>query len=140
MTRLTKIEKETIILFNEGESTASIYTYNAGLKKRLAAFSKKYPNLCQLEKPECMGGVSYLIDKSRLSIRLQPPYSEERRQKASQYARKMVSAARQSNVAIRGFLRSECRVCTRCSDRYIKQQYRNIITAFFLKIHSRVNE
>ena len=35
MTRLTKIEKETIILFNEGESTASIYTYNAGLKKRL---------------------------------------------------------------------------------------------------------
>lgn len=32
MTRLTKIEKETIILFNEGESTASIYTYNARLK------------------------------------------------------------------------------------------------------------
>lgn len=84
MTRLTKVEKETIILFNEGESTAS---YNAGLKKRLAAFSKKYPDLCQLEKPEHLGGVSYLIDKSRLSIRLQPPYSEERRQKASQYAR-----------------------------------------------------
>ena len=71
----------------EGESTASIYTYNAGLKKRLAAFSKKYPDLCQLEKPEHLGGVSYLIDKSRLSIRLQPLYSEERRQKASQYAR-----------------------------------------------------
>lgn len=119
MTRLTKIEKETIILFNEGESTASIYTYNAGLKKRLAAFSKKYPDLCQMEKPEHLGGVSYLIDKSRLSIRLQPPYSEERRQKASQYARKMVSAARPSNVAIRGNLRSECRVCTRCSDRNI---------------------
>ena len=32
MARLTKVEKETIILFNEGESTASIYTYNAGLK------------------------------------------------------------------------------------------------------------
>ncbi len=47
MTRLTKIEKETIILFNEGESTASIYTYNVGLKKRLAAFSKKYPDLCR---------------------------------------------------------------------------------------------
>lgn len=87
MTRLTKIEKETIILFNEGESTASIYTYNVGLKKRLAAFSKKYPDLCCSEKPEHLGGVSYLIDKSRLSIRLQPPYSEERRQKASQYAR-----------------------------------------------------
>ena len=86
--RLTKVEKETIILFNEGESTASIYTYNAGLKKRLAAVTvKSNPDLCQLEKPEHLGGVSYLIDKSRLSIRLQPPYSEERRQKASQYAR-----------------------------------------------------
>ena len=37
MTRLTKIEKETIVLFNEGEDKANIYTHNAGLKKRLAA-------------------------------------------------------------------------------------------------------
>ena len=44
MKRLTKIEKETIILFNEEESTASIYTYNAGLRKRLATFSKKHPD------------------------------------------------------------------------------------------------
>ena len=36
MAKLTKYEKETIILFNEGEDTASIYTFNAGLKKRLA--------------------------------------------------------------------------------------------------------
>ena len=40
---LTKYEKETIILFNEGEDTAHIQTYNAGLRKRLAAFSKKPP-------------------------------------------------------------------------------------------------
>ena len=45
MTRLTKIEKETIVLFNEGEDKANIYTHNAGLKKRLAAFAKKYPDL-----------------------------------------------------------------------------------------------
>ena len=59
MTRLTKIEKETIILFNEGESTARIYTYNAGLKKRLAAFSKKYPDLCQrVDAPSEKAGAS----------------------------------------------------------------------------------
>lgn len=45
---LTKCEKETIILFNEGEDTAHIQTYNAGLRKRLAAFSKKHPDLCCL--------------------------------------------------------------------------------------------
>ena len=88
MTRLTKYEKETIILFNEGEDKANIYTHNAGLKKRLAAFSKKYPDLCRLEKSNVQGGVSYELAKSRLSIRFLPPYSEERRQKASEYAKK----------------------------------------------------
>ena len=87
MSKLTKYEKETIILFSEGEDIAHIQTYNAGLRNRLAAFSKKYPDLCRLEKTYAQGGVSYVLDKSRLSIRLQPPYSEERRQKASQYAR-----------------------------------------------------
>ena len=88
MAKLTKYEKETIVLFNEGEDTAHIQTYNAGLRNRLAAFSKKYPYLCRLEKTYEQGGVSYVLDKSRLSIRLQPPYSEERRQAASDYAKK----------------------------------------------------
>lgn len=85
--KLTKYEKETIILFNEGEQEGSIQTYNAGLRKRLAAFSKKHPDLCRLEKSMEQGGVCYLIDKFRLSIRFQPPMSEERRQKASELAK-----------------------------------------------------
>ena len=87
MAKLTKYEKETIVLFNEGEDTAHIQTYNAGLRNRLASFSKKYPDLCRLDKTYDQGGVTYVLDKSRLSIRLQPPYSEERRQKASEYAK-----------------------------------------------------
>ena len=87
MAKLTKYEKETIILFNEGEDTASIYTYNAGSRKRLANFGKKHPDLCRLETFCEQGGVSYVLDKSRLSIRLQPPMSEERRRKASEYAK-----------------------------------------------------
>ena len=87
MSKLTKYEKETIVLFNEGEDTAHIQTYNAGLRNRLAAFSKKYPDLCRLEKTYEQGGVSYVLDKSRLSIRLQPPYSEERKAAASAYAK-----------------------------------------------------
>ena len=85
---LTKYEKETIILFNEVEDTAHIQTYNTGLRKRLAGLSKKHPNLCRLEKSFAQGGVIYVLDKSRLSIRLQAPYSEERRRKASENAKK----------------------------------------------------
>lgn len=66
--RLTKFEKETIILFNESEDKASIYTYNSGLKKRLKKFSRQYPQLCHLKEKNKYGGVEYLIDKSRLSI------------------------------------------------------------------------
>ena len=87
MTKLSKYEKETIINWNEAENTVSIYTFNAGLKKRLALFAKKYPGLCRQEKTHEQGGVSYVLDKSRLSIRLQPPMSEERRRKASENAK-----------------------------------------------------
>ena len=85
--RLTKFEKETIILFNEGEATASIYTFNADLKRRLAGFAKKHPQLCKLETTSREGSASYVMDKSRLSIRLLPPMSEERRRKISEYGR-----------------------------------------------------
>ena len=47
--KLTKVEKETIILFNEADKEAHIQTYNAGLRKRLEAFSKKHPDLCRLD-------------------------------------------------------------------------------------------
>ena len=98
MAKLTKYEKETIVLFNEGEDTASIFTYNAGLRRRLENFSKKYPDLCRLEKSCEQGGVSYVLEKSRLSIRLQPPMSEERRQKASEYAKQNGFNAKADNA------------------------------------------
>ena len=34
MRKLSKYEKETIINWNEGETIASIYTFNASLKRR----------------------------------------------------------------------------------------------------------
>mgnify|MGYP000154018009 CR=1 FL=1 len=104
---LTKYEKETIILFNEGEDTAHIQTYNAGLRKRLAAFSKKHPDLCRLEKSFAQGGVIYVLDKSRLSIRLQAPYSKHRiaRNADGKQARaqsKPGSRAGRNHVTVRG--------------------------------------
>lgn len=41
MTRLTKYEKETIILTSEGDDTYSVYTFNPALKRRLADFFKE---------------------------------------------------------------------------------------------------
>ncbi len=85
--KLTKYEKETIINYNQAESTATIYTHDADLKRRLAKYSKQHPDICKADKETREGSVSYTIDKSRLSIRLLPPISEERRKKASEYAK-----------------------------------------------------
>ena len=83
-----KEERETIVNFNEADDTAVIYTFNSGLKKRLAAYAEKYPDLCRLIVDDVVyGSVTYEIQKSRVSIRLNPPYSEERRKAASVYAK-----------------------------------------------------
>lgn len=84
--RLTKYEKETIILFNEAEPTANIYTYNKALQNRLAKFSKANPNCASLVTAYPCGALSYEVDKKRLSIRFTSPYSDERRAKARNYA------------------------------------------------------
>ena len=60
MKKLSKYEKETIINWNEAEDTASIYTFNADLKRRLAEFSRKYPQLCRLERSTTEGSVIYV--------------------------------------------------------------------------------
>ena len=41
--RLSKYEKETIILTSEGDDTVQIYTFNASLKRRLVEYAEKYP-------------------------------------------------------------------------------------------------
>ena len=91
---VTKEERETIVNFNEAEDTAVIYTYNNDLKKRLAAFARKYPDICKLTiDDKGFGSITYEIQKSRVSIRLVAPYSEERRKAASEYAKKNGIAA-----------------------------------------------
>ena len=51
MRKLSKYEKETIINWNEAENLASIYTFNASLKRRLADFSRKYLSLIHISEP-----------------------------------------------------------------------------------------
>lgn len=86
--RLSKYEKETIILTSEGDDTIKIYTFNVSLKRRLAEYAEKNPHLARLDRWTTEGSVTYVLDKSRVSIRLLPPYSEERRVKASEYAKR----------------------------------------------------
>ena len=93
-----KRQRVTELRFNEMDDTAEIYTYNLKLKRRLQAYAKKYPKLCKVTEKKRNGAMRVVIDKQRVSIRLTAPYSEERREAASQYAKehsKILQAAKE---------------------------------------------
>ena len=87
MSGLTKYEKETILLTNEADDFYEVYTFNSALKKKLAAYSKRHPDLCSLKETTKEGSATYVVDKARLTIRLTEPYSEARRRAASEKAK-----------------------------------------------------
>ncbi len=86
-TGLTKKQKVTEVYYNAKDPTAEIYTHDTKLKKRLLAYAAKFPELCQQTDDDEQGGLRFEIDKSRISIRLTVPYSEERRTASSQRAK-----------------------------------------------------
>ena len=79
ITNKKKNEKITEIYFDETPAPVVIRTHNTALKKRLIAFTEKFPNLCRLTDDDKLGYLSFEIDKARFSIRITEPYTEERR-------------------------------------------------------------
>ena len=92
---LSKYEKETILLTSEGDDFYDIQVYDSKLKRRLTEFAAKYPDLCKITRQDPDGCIFCIIDKSRVSIRLIPPYSDERKNAAREIAKKL-SAKNQS--------------------------------------------
>ena len=90
-TGLTKKQKTTVIYFDEHsrliEVQIEVQTHNTTLKKRLTAFAAKYPECCRQTDDDEEGGLTFEIEKGRLSFRLTAPYSEERRRAASKQAK-----------------------------------------------------
>lgn len=83
---LTKYEQETIINYNEGEGTASVYTHDRKLREKLEALALKYPDKIFPERAFPNGAVEYAVPKRCISIR--EPYSDARRAADSARAKK----------------------------------------------------
>lgn len=79
--KLSKYEKETIILTNEEDRYYSVYTFNQGLQKRLKNFAEKYPECCYLFNTTKEENKMYMIQKGRLSLNLRSPYTKAQIQK-----------------------------------------------------------
>ena len=86
-TGLTKKQKVTEVYYNAKDPTAEIYTHDTKLKKRLLAYAAQFPELCQQTDDDEQGGLRFEIDKSRISIRLTTPYSNNRKAKLAASAK-----------------------------------------------------
>jgi len=84
--KLSKNERETSIIWNQTDEPVQIWTYDTKLKKRLRNFANEHPDLCHIDSDE-HGLLTATVEKSRVSMHLNPPQSEERRKKASARAK-----------------------------------------------------
>ena len=75
------------VFFDEYGSTVEIRTHNTDLKKPLTKYAAEHPDLCRQTDDDGLGGLEFEIEKDRFRIRLTAPYSEERRQQASNSAK-----------------------------------------------------
>lgn len=90
-------EQETLISWVEASHECEIQTFSPGLKRKLEAFARKYPELCHLihgSDEVGRGGVIYRVDRRKLSINFKEPsdgagWTDERREAKRQLMNKI---------------------------------------------------
>lgn len=81
--RLSKLEMETIVLFNEEEDTVNIYTYNPKLLKKLDILCEKHPESYRKTRSN-----DYELPKKLLTLILKEPLTAEQQKAISDRNRK----------------------------------------------------
>ncbi len=76
---LSRYEKETIISFNEAETTANVYTCNTQIKKRLRELSLKSSDIYRVKEDEY--SQTYIIPKKMIKFSFPRELSEKEKQK-----------------------------------------------------------
>ena len=66
--KLSLYEQETIILFNEGEAGASVYTHNAALQRLLLELCETRPAQARQVEDNRRGGLTFEIPKKWVKI------------------------------------------------------------------------
>lgn len=94
---LSNLEKETVVIFNEMETTAEIFTYNRRMQTRLTALCVSRPDEIRettLER-DTDGIRRYVFPKRWLRVNPGPQFSEETRAEMRERGKKYRSFLRQ---------------------------------------------
>lgn len=66
--KLSNIEKETVVSFNEAEAAASVYTHNEALKRQLLELCRSYPEQVRQTAANDWGGLTFELPKKWLRV------------------------------------------------------------------------
>lgn len=87
MPYLTNEERETIICFNEQESTARVFTYNRKMSNYLREQASDPQTSCRLLDDNLNGGLTFEVPKKWVKVRRPRQISEEQRAEMAARAR-----------------------------------------------------
>lgn len=76
---LTLEEKETIILFNEKDKEAEVFTYNRSLITNLKKLAKERPEEVQFKKDNGEGGLTFIVPKAWLIVKAPRKLTEQQK-------------------------------------------------------------
>lgn len=92
---LTSYERETIINYNQGEDTASVYTYDPRLVNRMTKLAQERPNECKpLKVGEIENYGEWIVPKSWITVR--PPMKRNLTDEQKATAVERLRAAREA--------------------------------------------
>lgn len=100
MISLSRYEQETIINFNEEESTAQVYTFNRSLQSKLRKLSEERPEECRLDSEERNpdnGSAAFIVPKCW--IKVSPPRTVTRSEEQIEAMRERMRAMRAAQLS-----------------------------------------
>lgn len=89
---ISRIEQETVILFNEAEASASVYTYNGTLKRKLSGLCSTRPEEARQTKDDGRGGLTFEVPKRWVKVNAGMILTEEQRRTRAEAARARFSS------------------------------------------------
>lgn len=92
---IPRIERETIITFNEAEPTANVYTMNPALQRKLARLAQECPDSVKLSRTFKDSAVEYTVPKKSIKVNKPIEISSARREVMAENARKRFHAEKE---------------------------------------------
>ena len=83
-----KLEQETVIVFNEAEQMATIYTHNGKWKRRLSTLLEQRPDDVEFKSDNGSGGATYRVPKEWVKVNPKMRISDEQKRMRTEILRR----------------------------------------------------